>query len=74
MLVLEEKNLERVRIIAETEAEKRGFDWIAHLATMAALEKTAPYGRCSLCNLALSEQEKERWGDKHDNCAADFYE
>lgn len=37
---------------------------------LAEFEKTAPYGRCSMCNLALvkSDAERKNYPDMHENC------
>ncbi|RKV91609.1 MAG: hypothetical protein D8G53_15260 [Candidatus Saccharimonas sp.] len=37
---------------------------------LAEFEKTAPYGRCSMCNLALikSDAERKDYPDMHENC------
>jgi len=37
---------------------------------LAEFEKTAPYGRCSMCNLALIQSDAERkdYPDMHENC------
>lgn len=37
---------------------------------LAEFEKTAPYGRCSMCNLALIQSDVERkdYPDMHENC------
>lgn len=37
---------------------------------LAGFEKTAPYGRCSMCNLALIKSDAERndYPDMHENC------
>nr|DAE09370.1 MAG TPA: Small hydrophilic plant seed protein [Siphoviridae sp. cta8k49]DAE14819.1 MAG TPA: Small hydrophilic plant seed protein [Siphoviridae sp. ctM0g22]DAK14114.1 MAG TPA: Small hydrophilic plant seed protein [Caudoviricetes sp.]DAS55097.1 MAG TPA: Small hydrophilic plant seed protein [Caudoviricetes sp.] len=37
---------------------------------LAEFEKTAPYGRCSMCNLALIKSDAERndYPDMHENC------
>lgn len=39
-------------------------------AELAEFEKTAPYGRCSMCNLALikSDAERKDYPDMHENC------
>lgn len=37
---------------------------------LAEFEKTAPYGRCSMCNLALvkSDAERKDYPDMHETC------
>lgn len=37
---------------------------------LAEFEKTAPYGRCSMCNLALvkSDAKRKDYPDMHENC------
>ncbi|MBF1042690.1 MAG: hypothetical protein HXL04_03310 [Candidatus Nanosynbacter sp.] len=37
---------------------------------LAEFEKTAPYGRCSMCNLALikSDVERKDYPDMHESC------
>lgn len=37
---------------------------------LAEFEKTAPYGRCSMCNLALIKSDAERndYPDMHETC------
>lgn len=37
---------------------------------LAEFEKTAPYGRCIMCNLALvkSDAERKDYPDMHENC------
>ena len=37
---------------------------------LAEFEKTAPHGRCSMCNLALikSDAERKDYPDMHENC------
>jgi len=41
-----------------------------HDDELAEFEKTAPYGRCSMCNLALikSDAERKNYPDMHENC------
>lgn len=45
-----------------------------HLKALDELEHTAPYGRCSQCNLALTETEMHLYGDMHQSCAETHYE
>lgn len=46
--------------------------WVKY---QAELEKSAPYGRCCLCNLALEKSDTERThhSDMHQNCMNDHY-
>ena len=42
---------------------------------LAKLEKTAPYGRCVLCNLVLekSDIEQKLYPNMHQNCKNNHY-
>lgn len=64
-------NLEEV---IRTEADARGINLENHLQETLKLEQDAPYGRCSDCNLALSESDTTAWPyNMHINCANDHY-
>lgn len=48
----------------------------ARIKELYELEETAPFGRCRLCNLALTEVDTKYKAvrDMHIACAEDFYE
>lgn len=58
-----------------TNIEVTYAEMLERAAYLAELEKDAPHGRCSLCNLALESMDIEMTGGRnmHMNCFNDFY-